>query len=177
MEEFGPDPSSEALDAEREQWDGLDTRQRVRQVVTGCRDPTSVAEIAARAGCSENAARKHLVDLADLGVVERHSKGRSNRYARNNEYVRWRQANELVTNHSSEKLFAQLRELEEREAVFRDEYGVGTPNEVAFPDNADHETIHERWEETGEWATIRWQIEIHRDALRMAKRRRDGLPA
>lgn len=178
MDGFDPAPSEEALEAERERWEtDFDTRQRVRHVAMGLREARSIAEIAERAGCSPNTARKHLADLADLGVVREYSAKGAAHYMRNDEYVQWRQANELLVEHTVDQLFDQLRELEERGTEFRDEYGVETPNDVPFPEDADHETIHDYWETTGEWATVRRRIEIHRDALRMAKRRYDGLPA
>jgi DNA-binding transcriptional ArsR family regulator len=178
MGEFDPAPSEEALEAERDRWAAdLDSRQRVRHVVVGLHEPRSVAEIAERASCSPNTARKHLSELADLGVVRKYTDRGSTRYARNDEYVRWRRANELLDEHTAEQLFDQLQALEKQEKEFRDEHGVETPNELPFPDDADHETIHELWEASGEWATVRRRIEIHRDALRMAQRRRDGLPA
>lgn len=177
MSGFDPAPSEKALEAERNQWADLDSRQRVRHVVVGLHEPRSVAEIAEHASCSPNTARKHLNELADLGVVREYSEGGSTRYARNNEYVRWRRANELLNEHSAEQLFDQLQVLEKREEEFRDEYGVELPDDVSFSNDADHETIHELWEASGKWATVRQEIEIHRDALRMAQRRRGGLPA
>lgn len=177
MGEFGLSPSKEALETEREQWlETRDTRERIKDVAIGLREPAPVAEIAELAHCSANAARKHLTHLADLGIVRRAGGDRTTRYARNDEYVRWRRANELATEQRPDELLAGLERLEATEARFRERYGVPTPEEVDFPDEADHESIHDRWEDTGEWETVRREIDVHKDALRMA-RRRDELPA
>lgn len=178
MSGFDPAPSEDALAEERERWTAdRDTSERVRDVVLGLRDPRSAGEIADRARCSANAARKHLENLADLGVARTVDDGGTTRYARNDEYVRWREANELATEHGVETLLDRIADLEARDDAFRERFGVDGPDAVAFPDDADHETLEERWTATGEWATVRRRMGIYRDAVRMARRRRDGLPA
>ena len=177
MSEFGPVPSREALETEREQWaETHDTRERIEDIVVGFRGPTSVAEIAESAHCSANAARKHLSQLADLGIVCRVSEQGTTCYTRNDEYFRWRRANELATEHHIEELLAGLERLEATEERFRERYRVPTPADIEFSDDADHAAIHERWEVSGEWETVRREIALHKEAIRMA-RRREELPA
>jgi len=178
MSGFSHTPSDDALADEREQWTAdRDTSVRIRDVVLGLRDLQSAAAIADRADCSTNAARKHLERLTDLGVAQAVEDGGATRYARNDEYVRWREANELATDHDVETLLDHLEGLEARDDEYREQYGVDAPDAVEFPDDATHETLHERFTATGEWATVRRRMGIYTDAVRMARRRREGLPA
>jgi predicted ArsR family transcriptional regulator len=148
-----------------------------RYVIVGIREPTSVAQIAEQAQCSKNAARKHLKELADLGVARERTDGQRMQYARNNEYFRWRQANELTTEHSADELLDRLQTLETADDEFQEKYGVTTPDAVPFPEDVDHETIHERWEAAGEWASIRRNTSIYQDVIRITRRQHDELPA
>jgi predicted ArsR family transcriptional regulator len=175
ISEFDPTPSDEALEHQREQWvESRDTRQRIKDIIVGVREPTPVAQIAEQSQCSKNAARKHLEKLADLGVARRITDGQRTRYARNDEYFRWHRANELAASNSAEELLDRLQTLEMVDEEFQERYGVSTPDAVPFPEDADHETIHERWEDAGEWATIRHDTGIYRDAIRMVRRQSDG---
>lgn len=174
MSEFSPAPSNEALETERRQWrETRDTRERIEEVVVGIHELTSVAEIAESAYCSANAARKHLAHLAGLGVVRRATGEGMTRYARNDEYFRWRRANELTTENDAKDLLAELERLEVSDERFRERYGVPTPGKVEFPDDADHGEIHDRWTDTGEWETVRREIALHKEAIRMIRRRAD----
>jgi hypothetical protein len=91
------------------------------------------------------------------------------RCVRNDEFFRWRRANELATEHTPEGLLAGLERLEAAEERFREQYGVSTPTEVEFPDETDYEGIHDRWEDTGERETVRREIAVHREATCMAR--------
>jgi DNA-binding transcriptional regulator YhcF (GntR family) len=176
VSEFGPAPSNEALETERRQWrETRDTRERIEEVVVGIHELTSVAKIAESAHCSANAARKHLAHLADLGVVRRATGEGMTRYVRNDEYFRWRRANELTTENDAKDLLAELERLEVSDERFRERYGVPTPGKVEFPDDADHGEIHDRWTDTGEWETVRREIALHKEAIRMIRRRADTL--
>ena len=172
------EPSEDTLDAEREEWvETHDTRQRVKDVITGVREPIPASEVAERAQCSPNAARKHLEEFVDLGVVQARTDGRTRRYVRNDEYFRWRRANRLACTKSVEWLLDELKELEERNVAFREKFEVSTPADVRLPDDAGHADIHDRLEASREWATIREEMNVYRDAIRMARRSGDELTA
>lgn len=174
MSDFDPAPTEDAERREREEWiETTDTRQRVREVVSGLHEPTPVREIADRAACSENSARKHLADLADLGVVREVSDDQSARYCRNDEFFRWRRANELAREHSVDTLVDRLADLEAEAERYREKYDVASPDEIAVEDAPDHESSHDRWRDATDWATVKRDVSVHRDAIRIA-RRRDG---
>jgi len=170
MPEFGPEPSDSSIADEREEWHGSqDTRGRIRSVATGLQEPATAATVADRAGCSTNAARKHLDALVDLGVVRRVEDGGS-RYVRNDAYFRWRRANELVTTNSIDSLLDELAALESREEEFRERFDAATPEDVDIPDDGSHRDIETRLETLSEWQTIRDAIDRHKEALRIARR-------
>lgn len=174
MAEFDPAPSETALAEERDEWtESQDTRHRIRSVVTGLRTPATVGEIADRAACSPNAARKHLAELLDMGVVREANGNDSTRYVRNEAYVRWRRANELARTNTIEALLDTLEDLEGREEQFRAQFDAPVPEDVELPEGATHAELEERLDAVAEWATIRDVIDRHREALRIA-RREDG---
>ena len=178
MNEWQPEPSEDTLDAEREEWvETHDTRQRVKDVIIGVRDPIPASKVAERAQCSSNAARKHLDEFVDLGVVQARTDGGTRRYVRNDEYFRWQRANRLASTKSAERLLDELKELEERDEAFREKFEVSAPGDVRIPDDADHADIHDRLEGSRKWATIREEMNVYRDAIRMARRNGDELTA
>ena len=60
--------------------------ERVYRVALQLYDPAGVSEIAERAACAPDTARRHLRRLADIGVVERVSESPLT-FARNKSYV------------------------------------------------------------------------------------------
>jgi hypothetical protein len=170
MSEFGPEPSRESLDQEREVRSDRDARQRVRGVLLSLREPTSVATVAERADCSPNTARKHLTDLADLGIARATEADGATRYRRNEAYLRWRRANRLAERHGPEALLERVGDLEAREESFAAEFGVESPDAVPIPEDADHTTVEARWEASRDWAAVRDELAVTREALRMARR-------
>jgi predicted DNA-binding transcriptional regulator YafY len=171
MPEFGPEPSAEGLDREREvRRETLDARQRVREVLLSLHEPTTVAGIADRADCSETTARKHLADLADLGVARVETTDGTTRYRRNEEYLRWRRANRLVEEFDADALLDRVEELEARDEAFAAEFGVESPDAVPIPDDADHATVEARWDAARDWAAVRDELSVTREALRMVRR-------
>jgi DNA-binding transcriptional ArsR family regulator len=171
MSEFDPSPSSDTLEREREvRRETRDARQRVREVLLSSRGPTGVGTIAERADCSPNTARKHLRDLADLGIARAVTDGEMTRYRRNDEFVRWRRANRLVERFDAPALLDRVGELEDRDEAFAAEFGVTSPGAVPIPEDADHATVEEHWERAREWAAVRDDLAVARDALRMARR-------
>ena len=178
MSSFDPSPSDTALAAEHDEWrETQDTRTRIRGVITGTQEPATAAVIADRAGCSTNAARKHLTDLVDLGVARTVDDETTVRYARNDAYFRWRRANELATTATVEKLLDQLDELETRDTQFKTQFDAEAPSGVALPDDATHGELEARLQTLSEWQTVRDSMNRHRDALRIARQDDDRLTA
>ena len=178
MSEFGPEPSDTALTEEQDEWThSQDTRQRIQSVITGLQEPATATMIADRAACSTNAARKHLQDFANLGVVHQLNESGGMRYVRNEAYIRWRRANELATTNTVEGLLSELADLEARDEQFQTQFDEPSPETVELPEESTHAEIEDRLKELSEWATIRTSIDRHKEAVRIARRTDDRLTA
>ena len=79
-------------------------------------------------------------------------------YVRNESYFEWRKRNRLA-DLSETTLTDRLRELTDREAAFREEYGVDSPADVDALAHADYADIESVWLDLSEWHTVRLRIE------------------
>jgi hypothetical protein len=131
--------------------------ERVYRVACQLYDPAGVSDIAERASCAPDTARRHLKRLADIGVVEVRSESPLT-YARNESYFEWRQQNRLE-NRSQTELHERLTELTAREATFREQFDAESPTAVDAFDHADYDDLEDAWLELSEWHTIRERIE------------------
>lgn len=173
MTEIGPAPSTDALEEEMASWEQThDTRQRIKDVMVGVREPTPVSGIADRARCSTKTARKHLEELVEERIVSKVADPQGARYRRNDEYFAWRRAHRLSVEHAEPELLDQLDALEDEDRSYRERFDAESPTDVEFPpEDAGHEEIHELWEALTAWETLRSDIERRREALRLARKR------
>ena len=142
--------------------------ERVYRVACQLYDPTGVSDIAERASCAPDTARRHLKRLADIGVVEAVSKSPLT-YARNESYFEWRQRSRLETQSQTE-LHDQLTELTARETAFRERFDAESPTSVDAFEHADYDDIEDIWLELSEWHTVRERIQ----RLEAVRRDRDA---
>ena len=178
MPTFDPAPPDDALTKEQEVWtETTNTRSRIRTVVLGLHEPATVATIAERAQCSANAARTHLEEFVTLGIIRKHEQSTGTRYARNEAYVHWRRANELAVSHSVEELLDELAGLETTYDQFQEQFNASAPPDVDLPPEATHAEIEAQLETLSEWATVREEIDRHKEAIRIARRTDDRLTA
>jgi len=178
MPTFDPAPPDDALTKEQEVWtETTNTRTRIRTVVLGLREPATVATIADRAQCSANAARTHLEEFVTLGIIRKHEQSTGTRYARNEAYIHWRRANELAVSYSLEELLDELAGLETTHDQFQEQFNAATPSDVDLPPEATHAEIEAQQETLSEWATVREEIDRHKEAIRIARRTDDRLTA
>lgn len=143
-----------------------DTKQRVYGAILQAREPTTVAEIAARADCSEESARTHLAFYADLGIVIRHE-GRPVMYERNDEYFQWRRVNELARKNTVEELQTRVSELTDRIEEYRAEYDADSPAMVDVLE-FDASRVDNVYTDLSDWATALEERELHERARRKA---------
>lgn len=178
MAEFDPAPPDDALAREREVWqETTNTRERLRAVVMGLQEPASAATIAERAQCSVNAARTHLTEFADIGIIRKHDHSAGARYIRNEAYVHWRRGNELAQSHTIEELLEELAALEARDEQYREQFDAATPSDVDLPTEATHAELEAQLETLSAWATVREAIDRHKEAIRIVRRTDSRLPA
>lgn len=60
-----------------------DTRQRIKHILIGIREPVSASQIAEQARCSPKTARKYLEELVDERIALKVDGPRGDRYYRN----------------------------------------------------------------------------------------------
>lgn len=150
------------------------TFQRVYDVLVGTTDPGSASQFATWAKCSENGARQALEQLVEMGIAER-TETRPTTYRRNPSYFRWKRIETLVREHSPGELRDRLEELLEADRELQDAYGAPTPNAVVVDElPADHEDLHDRWDDLTEWRTIRRDIPLVKRAIHRAESSTDG---
>src|SRR6056297_1432084 len=106
MTEFDPAPESDA--AQRRWQAGTDTFGRVYDVVLGITSPTAYTEIAERADCSPNAAKKHLNRLAEMGIAHADTDSRPATYERNEGYLEWQDASRIATELSLDEILERV---------------------------------------------------------------------
>jgi predicted ArsR family transcriptional regulator len=131
--------------------------ERVYRVALQLYDPTGVSEIAERAACAPDTARRHLKRLADIGVVERVSESPLT-FVRNESYFEWRLRNRLEA-LSRDELQERLAELTDRESAFRERFDAESPTDVDAFDHAAYDDIETVWLALREWHTVRERID------------------
>ena len=165
------DPTSSSDTGEVRQWwhDEIDTFDRVYDVVLGITELTPYADIAELAACSQNAAKKHLDRLAEMGIVRADRGTRSARYARNDGYLEWQEATRIADELSIDEIIERVERFEEHRNTFEETFDTSDPSEINVFDHDDHEMIHERMEAVSEWQSIDRDIRLYEIAQRITR--------
>ncbi|AEH35980.1 DUF7342 family protein [Halopiger xanaduensis] len=152
--------------------DGRTTFQRVYDVLVGTTDSASAGQFAEWAECSENGARAALEQLVEMGIATR-TDSRPATYRRNPSYFRWKRIERLADDHDASELRARLEELLADDRALQEKYDVPDPDAVPVDETAvaDHEKLHERWDDLSEWRTIRRDITVLQRAVQRAESR------
>ncbi|WP_425499046.1 DUF7342 family protein [Natronosalvus amylolyticus] len=151
-DEHGPPPSdfSEELD---DRLRSAPTDERVYRVALELYEPTRVSEIASRAECSKNAARRHLNRLTDIGLLTR-VMNNPEAFERNESYFEWRRLNRLAQ-LSEEEYKSRLGELLSENDAYREKYDAEKPGEIDPLEYGDPERV---WLDLNNWAAIQTSI-------------------
>lgn len=157
--------------------DDRTTFQRVYDVLVGTTDPAAARQFAEWADCSENGARQALDQLVEMGIAKR-TETRPATYRRNPSYFRWKRIERLADEHDASELRTRLDELLAEDQQLQEKYGVPDPDAVTVEDDedgatADHNAIHERWDDLTEWRTIRRDIPLLQRAVQRAESHND----
>ncbi|KAB1198967.1 ArsR family transcriptional regulator [Haloferax sp. MBLA0078] len=158
----GPPPEDFSA-ALGERLDNAPADERVYRVALELTDPTRVSDIAARAECSKNAARRHLNRLADIGVLTKVTENPAT-FERNESYFAWRRKNRLME-LSEREYKRRLGELLSEDEGYRETYGVDSPDNLDPLEYHDYGDSEQVWLDISNWEAIRTEIR----ALRQAK--------
>lgn len=139
-------------------------RERLYSVLVQTRDAAPAAELAERADCHPDTARKYLDWFAQLGIAVRFE-GRPTTYERNEAYFEWRYVSELASHHTLEELRSHLESTQERIRVFREQYDADDPSLVDAREAAEDPTsLDEVWSDLATWASVEEELRLHERA-------------
>jgi predicted transcriptional regulator len=162
MSNSGP-PDKGMVSDFAERIESAPTDERVYRVALEITEPTTVSEVASRADCSKNAARRHLKRLADIGLLTTVMEDPAT-YERNESYFRWRRLNRLAE-LSEDEYNERLRELLSKHESYKDKYGVERPDELDPLEYGEFGDAERVWLDVNDWRAVRNEI---RD-LRLAR--------
>lgn len=170
MSDFEPNPPQETINAIQDKWkEETDTFGRVYSTILGIADLKHCNEIADIAGCSSNAAKKHLDRLADMGIARKNPNPKWARYCRNEAYLEWQEANRIAEHLSTEEIIEEVRQLEIQSSEFEKQYESTDPNSASVYDGDSHKEIHKRMKDISEWQKIEKDIRIYEFARHLAQ--------
>ncbi|MDS0295326.1 DUF7342 family protein [Halogeometricum luteum] len=143
------------------------TRDDFFDAVLGLDTPTTVRDVADRAGHGVDAAREYLEWFERMGIVTRVTESPV-AYERNQEYLQWRRVQQLRTQYTADELLAFLSTETERDADYTELFGVDAPSEVSITAHASEtdRTIAGVWEDISMWKTARRRISLLERALK-----------
>ena len=175
MTEIDPAPES---DGTRQRWQaGTDTCDRVYDVLLWTTSPAPHTEIAERADCAPNTAKKHLDRLAEMGIARADSEGRPATYERNDGYLEWQDASRIATELSVEEIIDRVEALEAQRAEYESQFETTDPTAVNVFDHGDHEDIHERMAAVSEWQGVIRDIRLYELARQLSQNDGHLIPA
>ena len=169
MTSFDPTSTETVVEKARQRWqERTDTFARVYYAILGVSEFTHYPEIAERANCSDNSAKKHLERLADMGVACRSPAPKLARYRRNDAYLQWYEANEIAGELAEDEIIERVRQLESRKEEYKKRFDANDPSTVPISSREDHEETHERLEEIGKWTGLQRDIRLYELAYWLA---------
>lgn len=130
--------------------------ERVYRIALELTDPTRVAEVADRADCSANAARRHLKRLAEIGLLTRVTENPAT-YKRNEAYFKWRRLNRLAE-LSEQEFKSRLGELLAENEDYKQTFDAETPDDIDPLEYAEYGDPEQVWLDITNWEAVRQEI-------------------
>ncbi|WP_142860663.1 DUF7342 family protein [Salinigranum halophilum] len=154
-DERGP-PRSDFSGDLGERLENAPADERVYRTALELTSPTRVVEVAERADCSKNSARRHLRRLADIGVLTRVTEN-PEAFERNESYFEWRRLNRL-SELDDDEYRDRLGELLSEDETYRETYDVETPDEIDPLEYGEYGDAEKVWLDLNNWTAIRREI-------------------
>lgn len=151
-------------------FDDLSSKERIYSSLVQTREPTSAQDIAERADCPTDTARKYLDWFTQLDIAIRYD-GRPTTYERNEAYFQWRYVNSLAENHTIEELRENVQALRDRLTEYREKYSTEEPETVNSLEVETDETIDNIWSDLTNWVTIQEEFRLHERARQLLTER------
>ncbi|WP_458189471.1 DUF7342 family protein [Haladaptatus sp. NG-WS-4] len=160
-DEHGP-PESDFSEGLVDRLQNAPADERVYRIALELTDPTRVADVAERADCSKNAARRHLKRLVEIGLLTQVTENPAT-FNRNEAYFEWRRLNrlsELSEQEYKERLGNLLAENEE----YKETYDVSKPDDIDPLEYAEFGDPEQVWLDLDNWNAVREEIRYLRRA-------------
>jgi predicted transcriptional regulator len=157
-------------------FDDLSSKEQIYSALVQTREPTSAQDIAERADCHTDTARKYLDWFAQLDIATRYD-SRPTTYERNEAYFQWRYVNPLAENYTIEKLHENVQTLRDRLIEYREKYGTEEPETVNTLDVETDESIGDVWNDLTDWTSIQEEFRLHERARQLLTEPPDSNPS
>jgi len=155
-------PESDFSEGLAERVENIPTDERVYQTALELYEPTQVSEVAERADCSKNAARRHLKRLAEIGLLSRVMENPES-FERNESYFEWRRFNRLSELSDSEYKNRVGELLSENES-YQERYDAEKPGEIDPLEYTEYGDSEQVWLDMTNWEAIQTEIQELRRA-------------
>lgn len=142
------------------------TRDDFFDAVLGLDSPSTVAEVADRAGHGVDAAREYLEWFERMGIVTQVTESPVT-YRRNQEYLNWRRVQQLRNQYTPAELTEFLQTEMERDKAYAEEFDVPEPDAVTltvYASETDSSVAAVR-AAVAAWKTTRRRIDLLERAL------------
>ena len=158
-------PDLDELESTDSLFTGGPIRERLLDVVTGLRTPTTVSTIAALADCDSETARSYLEWFDEMGMVHRQG-GRPVRYERNDAYFQWRRIDRIREEYTEREIVDALADAVEEITAYRAQFDAEHPDEVSLVEASRERSTEAAWEALSAWETVERRAALLDEARR-----------
>jgi predicted transcriptional regulator len=130
--------------------------ERVYRITLDLTDPNRVSEVADRADCSVNTARRHLKRLAEIGLLTRVTENPAT-YKRNEAYFEWRRLNRLAE-LSEQEYKSRLGDLLAKNEDYKQTFDAESPDDIDPLEYAEYGDPEQVWLDITNWEAVRQEI-------------------
>ncbi|WP_336346092.1 DUF7342 family protein [Halalkalicoccus ordinarius] len=162
-------PDFDALVSPEELVRGNRTRDDFLDAVLGLDSPATIDEIANHADHGRDAAKEYLEWFDRMGIVTRVTDSPVT-YERNQEYLIWRQVQQLREQYTTDDLLEFLQTETEQDEIYRETFDAESPETVSISAHAadTDRSIESVWDALSAWKTTRRRITLLERALASA---------
>lgn len=162
-------PDFDALVSPEELVRGNRTRDDFLDAVLGLDSPATIDEIANHADHGRDAAKEYLEWFDRMGIVTRVTNSPVT-YERNQEYLIWRQVQQLREQYTTDDLLEFLQTETEQDEIYREKFDAESPATVSISAHAadTDRSIESVWDALSAWKTTRRRITLLERALASA---------
>lgn len=141
---------------------------RVRSVTMALDEPRTAEWVAEQAHVAETTARGHLERLAEMGMLTTDTSGEAATYSPDPAYVRFRELQELVRDHSRADLVTWVADVKTKLEELSAEYDADSPRglrEQASTPDVSATTTRELLQAASDWDHYQYRLSLLNEAV------------